>query len=189
MTIRTRLKAAAHRLFGSSPEAPAPVAPPAIEPATEARPAAPEIDIYAENARWMALAAERRFDEAIDLCRATIASPDTSFMASLFLGYAAAQTGRPARLRGGVAEEQRGHEARVRRCDRGPAQIDGLVEATLRGQCHPPGVLGVDVDLGRGRAGLGRRFDRRRGHRRGRLGRRSEKPVCSRLQSCSNGHR
>jgi len=99
MTIRTRLKAAAHRLFGSSPEAPAPVAPPAIEPATEARPAAPEIDIYAENARWMALAAERRFDEAIDLCRATIASPDTSFMASLFLGYAAAQTGRPADAR------------------------------------------------------------------------------------------
>lgn len=69
---------------------------PTIETVIESRAPAPQIDIYAEHAKWMALAEERRFDEAIDLCLSSIASPDTNFMASLFIGYAYAQTGRPA---------------------------------------------------------------------------------------------
>lgn len=96
MTIRSRLTAAARKLFGAGSDAPAPVTPPAIEPqaASEIRAPEPWIDIYAEHAKWMALAEERRFDEAVNLCLATIASPDTNFVASLFLGHAYAQTGR-----------------------------------------------------------------------------------------------
>lgn len=69
------------------------------EAASEIRAPEPRIDIYAENAKWMALAAEHRFDEAVELCLATITTPETNFMASLFLGYADAQTGRPADAR------------------------------------------------------------------------------------------
>jgi len=67
-----------------------------IAPANEAVAVSPPIDIYAEHAKWMALAGQRDFDGAIELCLSTIKAPDTSFVASLFLGYAYFQSGRPS---------------------------------------------------------------------------------------------
>ncbi|WP_198083296.1 lipopolysaccharide assembly protein LapB [Variovorax sp. E3] len=67
-----------------------------IVPVSEAVVASPPIDIYAEHAKWMALAGQRDFDGAIELCLSTIKKPETSFVASLFLGYAYFQSGRPA---------------------------------------------------------------------------------------------
>jgi tetratricopeptide (TPR) repeat protein len=96
MTIRSRLMAAVRKLFFAEPYSTPPAITPAVQPQAESEVTVSElqIDIYAEHAKWMELAARHRFDEAIDLCLATIASPNTNFVASLFLGHAYAQTGR-----------------------------------------------------------------------------------------------
>jgi hypothetical protein len=89
-TVARKLRGA-EAVPGRAVAEPAPIA-----PANEAVAVSPPIDIYAEHAKWMALAGQRDFDGAIELCLSTIKAPDTSFVASLFLGYAYFQSGRPS---------------------------------------------------------------------------------------------
>ncbi|PBI87003.1 hypothetical protein BKP43_41890 [Variovorax boronicumulans] len=79
------------RLTGRSPsvvDARQPLGPAPVAAPPEA---VRKVDIYAEHAKWMALAGERRFGEAISLCRTVIDVPESNFVASLFLGHAYAQ--------------------------------------------------------------------------------------------------
>ena len=79
------------RLTGRSPsvvDARQPLGPAPVAAPPEA---VRKVDIYAEHAKWMVLAGERRFDEAISLCRTVIDVPESNFVASLFLGHAYAQ--------------------------------------------------------------------------------------------------